>query len=151
MRYLLTQGADREIKTDDGETALELVEEDDFKTLAILMNTEIEKEKERRLSVWKEGQEKKEPAWVRRESVQEALRKESLQETDTRRKGSAWIGKSEIPEEEETEEVEEQTSDKIKVDPATPAVVGSRQRRNGRLELPSIGNETFTVSDLKER
>ena len=38
--------------------------------------------------------QKREPAWVRRESLQE-------QEKDTRRKGSAWVGKQHIPEEEE--------------------------------------------------
>ena len=87
----MLQGADRSRRTADGETALELVEEDDYKTLAVLMNTKEEVEKERRKSVVKEKHEKKEPAWVRRESVQEAVRKESLQEAEhgTRRKGSA--------------------------------------------------------------
>jgi hypothetical protein len=43
--------------------------------------------------VVKDKQEKREPAWVRRESVQEAVRRESFEvEQDTRRKGSAWGG-----------------------------------------------------------
>ena len=69
------------------------------------MNTKVEVKKERRQSVVKDKQEKREPAWVRRESVQEAVRRESLQEVeqDTRRKGSAWVGREEIPEEEEEE------------------------------------------------
>ena len=60
------------------------------------------------------NQEKKEPAWVRRMSLQEA-RKEILtqeQEVDTRRKGSTWVGKEEIPEEEESEGEQETDSKK---------------------------------------
>ena len=60
------------------------------------------------------NQEKKEPAWVRRMSLQEA-RKEIVtqeQEVDTRRKGSTWVGKEEIPEEEESEDDQETDSKK---------------------------------------
>jgi molybdenum cofactor biosynthesis enzyme MoaA len=67
----LLQGADRNRLTGDGETALNLVDEDDIKTLAVLMNTKEEVEKERRQSVVKDKQEKREPAWVRSESVQD--------------------------------------------------------------------------------
>ena len=38
----MKQGADRNRKTADGETAVELVEEDDYKTIAVLMNTKEE-------------------------------------------------------------------------------------------------------------
>lgn len=145
-RYLLLQGADRSRRTADGETALELVEEDDYKTMAVLMNTKEEVEKERRKSVVKEKQEKKEPAWVRRESVQEAVRKESLQEAehDTRRKGSAWVGRDEIPEEEEEE-------DESEPEIIVEKVIKNRQRRQGRLELPPVGEESFVVEKDRER
>jgi hypothetical protein len=93
----LTQGADRKRKTADGETAQELVEEEDYKTMAVLINTKDEVEKERRQSVVQDKKKKMEPAWVRRESVQEAeaVRRKSLQEVekDTRRKGSARVGR----------------------------------------------------------
>ena len=142
----MTQGADKNRRTADGETALELVEEDDYKTKAVLMNTKEEVEKERRQSVVKDKQEKREPAWVRRESVQEAVRRESLQEVeqDTRRKGSAWVGREEIPEEEEEgdESEEDIIVEKVKI---------RRERRQGRLELPPLGEESFIVEKDKER
>ena len=141
----MTQGADRNRRTADGETALELVEEDDYKTKAVLMNTKEEVEKERRQSVVKDKQEKREPAWVRRESVQEAVRRESLQEVeqDTRRKGSAWVGREEIPEEEEEDESEtEVIAEKVNI---------RRERRQGRLELPPLGEESFVIEKDKER
>ena len=59
-----------------------MVEEDDYETLAVLMNTKEEVEKERRQSVVRDKQEKREPAWVRRESVQEAVRRKSVQEAE---------------------------------------------------------------------
>ena len=145
FRCLLSYGADRKKKTEDGETALELVEEDDYKTVAALQDTKEEAEKERRESIVK----KREPAWVRRESVQEAVRerRESLQEVtgekDSRRKGSAWVGKEEILEEEEIE-VEEETTELAKeVIEKDIKVTIKRQRRQGRLELPSLGEESF--------
>ena len=143
----MTQGADRNRRTADGDTALELVEEDDYKTKAVLMNTKEEVEKERRQSVVKDKQEKREPAWVRRESVQEAVRRESLQEVeqDTRRKGSAWVGREEIPEEEEEEENE--SEEEIIVE----KVYVRRERRQGRLELPPLGEENFVIEKDKER
>ena len=144
----MTQGADRKRRTADGETALELVEEDDYKTMAVLMNTKEEEEKERRQSVVQDKKEKMEPAWVRRESVQEAeaVRRKSLQEVekDTRRKGSAWMGREEIPEEEEEgdESEEEIIVEKVKI---------RRERRQGRLELPPLGEESFVIEKDKER
>ena len=143
----MTQGADRNRRTADGETALELVEDDDYKTKAVLMNTKEEVEKERRQSVVKDKQEKREPAWVRRESVQEAVRRESLQEVeqDTRRKGSAWVGREEIPEEEEEEE------DKSDTEIIVEKVNIRRERRQGRLELPPLGEESFVIDKDKER
>ena len=133
--------------TAEGETALELVEEDDYKTKSVLMNTKEEVEKERRQSVVKDKQEKREPAWVRRESVQEAVRRESVQEVeqDTRRKGSAWVGREEIPEEEEEEE------DKSDTEIIVEKVNIRRERRQGRLELPPLGEESFVIVKDKER
>ena len=143
----MLQGADRNKRTADGETALDLVEEDDYKTRAVMMNTKEEVEKEKRVV-----KEKKEPAWVRRESVQEAVRRESLQESeqDTRRKGSAWVGREEIPEEEEEEEEpdKEVESETVKI---VEKVTTKRQRRQGRLELPPVGEESFVKEKDKDR
>ena len=139
-----------------------MVEEDDYETLAVLMNTKEEVEKERRQSLVRDKQEKREPAWVRRESVQEAVRRKSVQEAergksveeavrrksvqeaekDTRRKGSAWVWREDIPEEEEEESENEIIVEKVKT---------KRQRRKGRLELPPLGEESFVIEKDKER
>ena len=166
VSYLLSHGADRNKRTEEGETALDLVEEGDVRTLRVLQDTKDEVEVARRLSVAHVvRQEKKEPAWVRRMSLQEAARRESVKEVevevDTRRKGSAWVGKEEIPEEEEADEEEEgeirtQSTDvkheeEIKRDiktvrlkpPAPPA--GARQRRTGRLEPAELSQQSNNV------
>ena len=157
VSYLLSHGADPHKRTEEGETALDLVEEEDVVTVRVLQETKDEVEVARRLSVAATArQEKKEPAWVRRMSLQEAARKESVKEVeevkeaDTRRKGSAWVGKEDIPEEEEADEEEEgetvsessssdvkleeeiKQRDKAAVKTASP--VEPRQRRTGRLE-----------------
>ena len=166
VSYLLSHGADRNKRTEEGETALDLVEEGDVRTLRVLQDTKDEVEVARRLSVAHVArQEKKEPAWVRRMSLQEAARRESVKEVevevDTRRKGSAWVGKEEIPEEEEADEEEvgeirTQSTDvkheeEIKRDiktvrlkpPAPPA--GARQRRTGRLEPAELSQQSNNV------
>ena len=168
VSYLLSHGADRNKRTEEGETALDLVEEDDLTTLTVLQDTKDEVEVARRLSVAHDvRQEKEEPAWVRRMSLQEAARKESVKEVevelDTRRKGSAWVGKEEIPEEEEADEEEEegeiktQSTDvkheeeikrdiktvRLKAPAPAPAVV--RQRRTGRLEV-QLSQQTNNVT-----
>lgn len=91
VRYLMDRGADTEAVTEEGETALDLVDGEDYSTMAVILDSEIKllTEKKQKVVV-----ERKEPAWVRRESLQE-------QDKDTRRKGSAWVGKQDIPEEEE--------------------------------------------------
>jgi len=144
-RYLLSQGADRNIRTEEGETAQDLLEEDDYKTLAVMMNTKEEEEKERRMSVMHDKLVKKEPTWVRKESLQEVFRRKSVQdaEQDTRRKGSAWVGREEIPEEEEEEEVKYENN--IVVEQVDP----KRQRRQGRFELPSL--ECIVIVKDKKR
>ena len=115
VRYLLSQGADPDLLTEDGETALDLVEEDDARTLAALLGEDEEREEG---GVEEQGREEKkeeksrrvslgakEPAWVRKLSQQE-------DEKDTRRKGSAWVGREEIVEEESEEEEEEEEESK---------------------------------------
>ena len=67
-RYLISQGADKEALTDEGEKAEDLVDPDDYKTMAVLLNTEESKEKDRRMSAVRGV--KREPAWFRRESMQ---------------------------------------------------------------------------------
>ena len=65
---MISQGADKEALTDEGEKAENLVDPDDYKTMAVLLNTEESKEKDRRMSTVRGI--KKEPAWFRRESIQ---------------------------------------------------------------------------------
>jgi len=139
VRYLLSQGADPDKETEDGETAADLVDEEDKRTLAVLDGTEeqyletIKKEEKEK----EEGEEKdvedneekkedkvrrlsvgvREPAWVRKLSHQE-------EERDTRRKGSAWVGREDIVEEEEDEEVSEEGKEtKMEVEEAEDAEV----------------------------
>ena len=90
-RYLIDKGAKIEALTEEGETALDLVDGDDFNTMAVILDSEIKLLTDKKQTI---RMEKREPAWFRRESLQE-------QEKDTRRKGSAWVGKQHIPEEEE--------------------------------------------------
>ena len=119
---MLSQGADPDLLTEDGETAMDLVEEDDTRTMAALLGEdqeieEVVEEKEREEKKEEKSRKVslgtgKEPAWVRKLSQQEQepawVRKLSQQEEDkdTRRKGSAWVGREEIVEEEEEEEEE---------------------------------------------
>jgi len=67
-KYLISQGADKEALTAEGEKAADLVDPDDYKTMAVLLNTEESKEKDRRMSAVRGI--KREPAWFRRESMQ---------------------------------------------------------------------------------
>ena len=80
--------------------------------------------------------------------MQEAVRRKSLQEVeqDTRRKGSAWVGREEIPEEVEEEEGEESEEEII-----VEKVNVRRERRQGRLELPPLEEESFVIEKDKER
>jgi hypothetical protein len=122
---LISQGADKEALTDEGEKAEDLVDPDDYKTMAVLLNTEESKEKDRILSTVRGI--KKEPAWYRRESIQRESaadmpkssrssneRKHGVRvdskhsERDTfsalkARKGSIWVGgeRSKVVEEED--------------------------------------------------
>ena len=65
------RGADTQAVTEDGETALDLVDGEDYQTMSVLMDSEIK-------SIMKKQQltkcEKRDPAWVRRESSQETRR-----------------------------------------------------------------------------
>ena len=70
-RYLISQGADKDALTDEEEKAVDLVDPEDFKTTAVLLNTQESLEKERRMSTAPPGLTgKREPAWFRRESMQ---------------------------------------------------------------------------------
>ena len=187
MSYLLAHGADRHKVTEDGERAEDLVEDEDWATLAVFADTkeQLEQEKLRRLSavavVEGRGQEvRREPAWVRRMSLQEARKEvggagagQEKEAADTRRKGSAWVGKEEIVEEEESDDTPDQ--EEVVVPPAKPPRVAAppasvpprslatttiivskerdtearsqpRQRRRGRLEGEGVGSQFLSVS-----
>ena len=186
MSYLLAHGADRHKVTEDGERAEDLVEDEDWATLAVFADTkeQLEQEKLRRLSavavVEGRSQEvRREPAWVRRMSLQEARKEvggagagQEKETADTRRKGSAWVGKEEIVEEEESDDTPDQEE---VVPPAKPPRVAAppasvpprslatttiivskerdtearsqpRQRRRGRLEGEGVGSQFLSVS-----
>jgi len=64
---LLAEGASRDALTDEGETATDLADPEDFKMLAVLRNTQVSHEQERRLSLGPEAP--REPPWLRRESL----------------------------------------------------------------------------------
>ena len=77
--------------------------------------------------------------------MQWSVRRESFQEVehDTRRKGSAWVRREEIPEEEDEDESEREIIvEKVNI---------RRERRQGRLELPPLGEESFVIDKDKER
>lgn len=75
-RHLIEAGASTQILTEDGETPLDLVESDDLKTMAVLLNTKIETLKKKISQTT--GLVKTEPAWVRKESTQGELGKKKL-------------------------------------------------------------------------
>ena len=158
VAYLLSHGADRNKRTEEGETAEDLVEEEDFDTVAVF-KTEVrvkeEVEKLRRLSHvvtldTKEKEMRKEPAWVRRMSLQEA-RKEVIQEAepDTRRKGSTWVGKEDIPEEEESDDEEEMNEEASNSDEVKGANVREPSVPLGP-GLQRISTTTIIVSKDKD-
>ena len=173
--------------TEDGERAEDLVEDEDWATLAVFADTkeQLEQEKLRRLSavavVEGRSQEvRREPAWVRRMSLQEARKEvggagagQEKEPADTRRKGSAWVGKEEIVEEEESDDTPDH--EEVVVPPAKPPRVAAppasvpprslatttiivskerdteartqpRQRRRGRLEGEGVGSQFLSVS-----
>ena len=122
---MISQGTDKLELTDEGETAVDLVDPNDYKTMAVLLDTKESSEKDRRMSAVRGS--KKEPAWFRRESMQKesgvemkkpAFRSEERKNgvrLDIRqgdkgsfsalraRKGSMWVGGegSRVVEEEE--------------------------------------------------
>ena len=187
MSYLLAHGADRHKVTEDGERAEDLVEDEDWATLAVFADTkeQLEQEKLRRLSAvavveGRRQEVRREPAWVRRMSLQEARKEvggagagQEKEAADTRRKGSAWVGKEEIVEEEESDDTPDQ--EEVVVPPAKPPRVAAppasvpprslatttiivskerdtearsqpRQRRRGRLEGEGVGSQFLSVS-----
>ncbi|XP_023343078.1 protein phosphatase 1 regulatory subunit 12A [Eurytemora carolleeae] len=160
VKYLLSQGADRLLLTDEGETAADLVDPDDGSTLALLLEpAELDEDCSwRRFSV-QEGRvdgRKNSAAWFRRESLQEERKRSLIQE---QRKGSAWVqrdileevegeGDGEVGEEAEVNEkqfeeaVEGKEEDEslvltdfINNDPIVEQFQVWRTRRKGRLEL----------------
>ena len=79
-RYLMDRGADTQAATEEEETALDLVDGEDYNTIAVLLDSEIRLQTKKKRTVTRE---RREPAWV---SLQE-------EEKDTRRKDSAWVGR----------------------------------------------------------
>ena len=149
--------------TEEGEKAVDLVDPEDYKTMAALLNTEESKEKERRMSMVK-GAKKEPPAWFRRESIrrESAVEMPKLSMTmrsDERkigmrftamnisdketfsemrgRKGSMWVGGDESKVLEEEETLEDSSSD-IHAEETEEAVSAKleqwKQRRIKRLE-----------------
>ena len=156
VSYLLAHGADRHKVTEDGERAEDLVEDEDWATLAVFADTkeQLEQEKLRRLSavavVDGRGQEpRREPAWVRRMSLQEARKEvggaagQEKETADTRRKGSAWVGKEEIVEEEESDDTPDPEE---VVPPAKPPRVAAPPA-----SVPPRSLATTTIIVSKER
>ena len=66
-RYLMDRGADTQAATEEGDTALDLVDGEDFNTMSVLLNSEIRLLTKKKKSVTVEIREQ---AWVRRESLQ---------------------------------------------------------------------------------
>ena len=140
---MISQGADKLELTDEGETAVDLVDPNDYKTMAVLLDTKESSEKDRRMSAVRGS--KKEPAWFRRESMQREsvveLKKPAFRSDERKhgvrvdirqgdkdsfsalraRKGSMWVGGegSKVVEEEEdemdcvSEEAEENVTAKL--------------------------------------
>ena len=76
LSYLVEAGGKTNILTEDGETALDLVDCDDLETLAVLLNTKVANLR-KKMSLTA-GPLKSQPAWVRKESRQEELEKKKI-------------------------------------------------------------------------
>lgn len=76
VRYLIENGGDKDALTDEGETPCDLVDTHDYETMAVLLNTKIDNVRRKiSLSLPTLATPKIEPAWVRRESIQEEKEK----------------------------------------------------------------------------
>ena len=126
--YLLERGADPLVTTEDGETGLDLVEARDYRTMAVLLGVRVETVR-RKLSGRPDT--RTEPAWVRRESVQE--------EREAKKKIIANMEKDRIVEE-ETEKVEEAAEgDEAAAAAATvQSETKERKRRVGQMEMQRV-------------
>jgi len=85
-KYLISRGANKNALTDEGERPLDLVDPSDQVTLEVLLGEEDKGERDRRMSL---VIERGEPAWFRRESIRDELRRESFNNIRAR-KGSMW-------------------------------------------------------------
>ena len=92
-KYLICKGADLQTVTDEYESALDLVDGEDFEMIAVLLGVDVNVVTEIETNGKKE---KRSPAWTKGKIEEE--------EKDTRRKGSAWVKRTQILEEQEDEE-----------------------------------------------
>ena len=73
---MIENGGDKDALTDEGETPCDLVDTHDYETMAVLLNTKIDNVRRKiSLSLPTLATPKIEPAWVRRESIQEEKEK----------------------------------------------------------------------------
>jgi len=101
-KYLVSQGANKNAMTDEGESPEELVDPNNQDTLNALLGEVDKGERDRRMSlVFERG----EPAWLRRESIRDDLRRESFNNIRAR-KGSMW-NPNELNEEDEEDDEDE--------------------------------------------
>ena len=76
MRFLIEAGGKTNILTEDGETALDLVDCEDLETMSVLLSTNVANLR-KKISLTA-GPARSEPAWVRKESRQEELEKKKI-------------------------------------------------------------------------
>ena len=76
LSYLIEAGGKTNVLTEDGESALDLVDCEDLETMAVLLNTKVG-DLRKKISLTA-GPVRSEPAWVRKESRQEELGKKKI-------------------------------------------------------------------------
>jgi len=143
-RHLIEAGASTQILTEDGETPLDLVESDDLKTMAVLLNTKIETLKKKISQTT--GLVKTEPAWVRKESTQGELGKKKLTVITKKCNEIADSPKVRVKDEETS------TSTKAGSVKSEKNSQQERKRRIGQSDpLLSLVNSKLSQKDSKDR
>ena len=133
--------------TEDGETALDLVDGEDLETMAVLLNTKVGNLRKKKISLTA-GPVRSEPAWVRKESRQEELEKKKMSDNVIAKKHHE-ISVSQTVQNKEKEVATATTKDPVKTDFNNQT---ERKRRIGQADaLSSFVNSKPSQKDSKDR
>jgi len=141
LSYLIEAGGKTNILTEDGETAMDLVDCEDLETMAVLLNTKVANLR-KKISLTA-GPVRPQPAWVRKESRQEELEKKKI---SVIAKKYNEISVCQTVQNKDKEIATAATKDPVKADQT------ERKRRIGQADaLSSFVNSKPSQKDSKDR